>query len=106
MPYLRWAAAIEQIMDQLDASDAEIALSISLYIIFQGSTNIFWAAVTEIKGRKASILRSDLVPADIKGLGDILDLICHLCCQLCHLWSGQLRPSAHRHEIIASFRVC
>jgi hypothetical protein len=41
-------------MNELNANNAEIALSLSLFIICQGSAPMFWAAFTEIKGRKVS----------------------------------------------------
>lgn len=45
-------AAISDIKRDLHASDAEIALSLSIFIIVQGGSPIFWSAVSEIKGRK------------------------------------------------------
>lgn len=47
-------AAIQQIMDDLHATDAEIALSLSLYVLFQGAVPTLWAAISEVKGRKVS----------------------------------------------------
>lgn len=45
-------AAINDIKRDLHASDAEIALSLSTFIIVLGGSPLFWSAVSEIKGRK------------------------------------------------------
>jgi hypothetical protein len=47
-------AAIRQIQSDLQANNAEIALSISLFVIIQGSAPLVWSAISEIKGRKVS----------------------------------------------------
>ncbi|EJD50728.1 vacuolar DHA amino acid exporter [Auricularia subglabra TFB-10046 SS5] len=44
--------AITDIKAQLGATDQEISLTISLFIIIQGSTPLLWSAVSEFKGRK------------------------------------------------------
>ncbi|KAG8984623.1 hypothetical protein FRB93_006403 [Tulasnella sp. JGI-2019a] len=43
--------AFNQIKQQLHASNAEIAASLSIFILVQGSTPIIWSAISEIKGR-------------------------------------------------------
>ncbi|EIN12476.1 MFS general substrate transporter [Punctularia strigosozonata HHB-11173 SS5] len=44
--------AIQQIEKQLHASAGQISLSLSLFILVQGGAPLFWAAMSEIKGRK------------------------------------------------------
>ncbi|KAG8996778.1 hypothetical protein FRB94_008032 [Tulasnella sp. JGI-2019a] len=43
--------AFNQIEQQLHASNAEIAASLSIFILVQGSAPIIWSAISEIKGR-------------------------------------------------------
>jgi hypothetical protein len=45
-------ASFNQISEQLHATSADISLSLSLFILVQGNAPLFWAAVSEIKGRK------------------------------------------------------
>ena len=45
-------AAINDIKRDLHATESEIALSLSIFIIVQGGSPLFWSAVSEIKGRK------------------------------------------------------
>lgn len=47
-------AADEQMKEELPATDAQLSLSISLFILLQGSMPLLWSAVSEIKGRKVS----------------------------------------------------
>ena len=47
-------AAINDIKRDLHATESEIALSLSIFIIVQGGSPLFWSAVSEIKGRKVS----------------------------------------------------
>ncbi|KAI6041444.1 vacuolar DHA amino acid exporter [Pisolithus marmoratus] len=47
-----------QIEQQLRASSGQISLSLSLFILVQGSFPILWSAVSEIKGRKLVYLSS------------------------------------------------
>jgi hypothetical protein len=54
VPNLLATAAIKNIQTDLHASNAEIALSLSLFILVQGTAPLFWSAVSEIKGRKVS----------------------------------------------------
>ncbi|WVQ81733.1 hypothetical protein IAT38_003858 [Cryptococcus sp. DSM 104549] len=49
---------INEVRETLNASEAEIGLSISLYILFQGFTPVLWAAISEVNGRKMSYLIS------------------------------------------------
>ncbi|KAH7099006.1 vacuolar DHA amino acid exporter [Auriculariales sp. MPI-PUGE-AT-0066] len=44
--------AIPDIKRQLHASDQDITLSLSLFIVVQGTTPLLWSAISEIKGRK------------------------------------------------------
>ncbi|EJD50727.1 vacuolar DHA amino acid exporter [Auricularia subglabra TFB-10046 SS5] len=53
--------AIADIKAQLGATDQDISLSLSLFIIVQGSTPLLWSAVSEIKGRKYVYLISILL---------------------------------------------
>ncbi|KAJ8597216.1 MFS general substrate transporter [Rhizopogon salebrosus TDB-379] len=41
-----------QIEQQLHSSSADISLSLSLFILFQGNVPLIWSAISEIKGRK------------------------------------------------------
>ncbi len=42
-------------MADLHANDAEIALSLSLFIVTQGAVPLLWAAISEVKGRRVSV---------------------------------------------------
>lgn len=53
--------AITDIKSQLGATDQEISLTISLFIIIQGSTPLVWSAISEFKGRKFVYLISLLL---------------------------------------------
>ncbi|PWN41157.1 MFS general substrate transporter [Ceraceosorus guamensis] len=53
--------AIDQIKSDLNASDAQISLSISLYILAQGSFPLVWAPTSEIIGRKPCFLLAMLI---------------------------------------------
>jgi len=46
------SAAIPDIKRSLGASDSDISLSLSLFIVVQGTTPLLWSAISEIKGRK------------------------------------------------------
>lgn len=46
--------AFEQLRVELGASNTEIALSLSLFILFQGGWPVFWSSVAEVTGRKVS----------------------------------------------------
>jgi hypothetical protein len=39
-------------MTELRANNAQIALSLSLFIVCQGGFPLLWAALSEVKGRK------------------------------------------------------
>lgn len=45
-------ASISQIESQLNATSGEISLSLSLFILIQGSFPLLWTAFSEIYGRK------------------------------------------------------
>jgi hypothetical protein len=49
-------AANAQIEQQLDTTSADISLSLSLFILFQGNVPLIWSAISEIKGRKVRSL--------------------------------------------------
>ena len=53
---LSLAAAIPDIQQELHASDSSIALSLSLYAIFQGGVPLLWSALSEFWGRKVGQL--------------------------------------------------
>ncbi|KAL7413574.1 major facilitator superfamily domain-containing protein [Mrakia frigida] len=50
--------AFDQLRTELNATDAELALSLSLFILFQGGWPIFWSSIAEIIGRKPVYLTS------------------------------------------------
>ena len=50
------AAAINDIKAELHATDQDISLSLSLFILFQGITPLLWSALSEIRGRKVPVL--------------------------------------------------
>ncbi|EMD39683.1 hypothetical protein CERSUDRAFT_111994 [Gelatoporia subvermispora B] len=50
--------AISQIEAELHASDGEISLSLSIFIIIQGGFPLIWSAISEIQGRKIVYLVS------------------------------------------------
>ncbi|KAJ8597215.1 vacuolar DHA amino acid exporter [Rhizopogon salebrosus TDB-379] len=47
-----------QIEQQLHTTSADISLSLSLFILFQGNVPLIWSAISEIKGRKLVYLLS------------------------------------------------
>ncbi|WVQ86495.1 hypothetical protein IAS59_000208 [Cryptococcus gattii] len=49
---------ISDVREELHATEAELGLSISLYILFQGCTPVLWAAIAELNGRKPVYLVS------------------------------------------------
>lgn len=48
--------ALDDLRRELNASSTEISLSISLYILFQGSVPLLWSPISEIYGRKPCFL--------------------------------------------------
>lgn len=58
---LLFLAAVSEIESDLHASSSDISLSLSLFILIQGTTPIVWSALSEIKGRKVC----DRCPIDI-----------------------------------------
>ncbi len=57
------SAAIEAVQFDLQASTNEIALSLSLFILVQGVSPLFWSALSDLKGRKFIYILSMLVRA-------------------------------------------
>jgi len=49
---------VEHVQTDLNGSETEIGLSLSLYILFQGCIPVVWASTAEIIGRKVSNLIS------------------------------------------------
>lgn len=56
-------AAIEDVQRDLQASTNEIALSLSLFILVQGVSPLFWSSLSDVKGRKVIYISSLLVRA-------------------------------------------
>ena len=48
-------AAFQQMSEQLHASSSDISFSLSFFILVQGNAPLFWAAVSEVKGRKVCL---------------------------------------------------
>ena len=60
------AAAINDIKAELHATDQEISLSLSLFLLFQGVMPLLWSALSEIRGRKVplvSLASRPLIPS-------------------------------------------
>ncbi|KAG7562297.1 hypothetical protein FFLO_02285 [Filobasidium floriforme] len=53
--------AFEQLREQLSATDTELSLSVSLFILFQGGWPIFWSSIAEVTGRKVIYLVSNAI---------------------------------------------
>lgn len=53
---LSLSAAINNLKQELHATDQEISQTLSVFIIVQGATPILWSALSEIRGRKARTL--------------------------------------------------
>ncbi|KAH8927156.1 MFS general substrate transporter [Atractiella rhizophila] len=53
--------AIANLQKDLDASDSDISLSVSLFIVTQGVFPLIWSSISELKGRKKIYLSSMLV---------------------------------------------
>ncbi|KZT53351.1 MFS general substrate transporter [Calocera cornea HHB12733] len=73
--------AFNQIQAELGATDAEIALSLSLYIWVQGNAPLVWSAISEIKGRKPVYLASltlftvgCIVAAEARSIGVLIGM--------------------------------
>ena len=47
-------AAVVEMETELPATPSQFSLSLALFILFQGTVPLFWSAISEIKGRKAS----------------------------------------------------
>jgi MFS family permease len=62
---------------ELPATPSQFSLSISLYILFQGTMPLFWSAISEVKGRKASYAYLQFVKA-FKYFDDSLSQLVYL----------------------------
>jgi hypothetical protein len=49
-----YPAAVVEMETELPATPSQFSLSISLFILFQGTVPLLWSAISEVKGRKAS----------------------------------------------------
>ena len=49
-----YPAAVEEMEIELPATPSQFSLSIALFILLQGLMPLFWSAISEVKGRKAS----------------------------------------------------
>jgi hypothetical protein len=49
-----YPAAVVEMETELPATPSQFSLSIALFILFQGLMPLFWSALSEVKGRKAS----------------------------------------------------
>jgi len=58
---LQPVAAIELVEHDLKANTNEIALSLSLFILVQGTAPLLWSSISEIKGRKFVYIVSMIV---------------------------------------------
>ncbi|EJC98039.1 MFS general substrate transporter [Fomitiporia mediterranea MF3/22] len=56
-----YSPALNQVKADLHASDTEIATSLSVFIIVQGVTPLFWSALSEVKGRKIVYITSECI---------------------------------------------
>ncbi|KAL9931478.1 hypothetical protein V8E36_009643 [Tilletia maclaganii] len=63
--------ALSSLEDQLNATTATISLSVSLYILFQGTVPLIWSSISELIGRKRIFIAGSLIFA-------ITSLICGL----------------------------
>ena len=50
-------AAVLEMETELPATPSQFSLSISLFILVQGTMPLFWSAISEVKGRKASLVK-------------------------------------------------
>ena len=49
-----YSAAVEEMETELPATPSQFSLSIALFLLIQGVMPLFWSAISEVKGRKAS----------------------------------------------------
>ncbi|OCH91100.1 vacuolar DHA amino acid exporter [Obba rivulosa] len=75
--------AISQIESELHASDSEVSLSLSLFILIQGGFPLIWSAISEIQGRKSVYFVSIAictigcaVAATAKSIGVLIGMRC------------------------------
>jgi len=73
------SAAIEEMEKNLPATDQQFSLSISLFILIQGTVPLLWTAISEVKGRKVGTFflinvgrELDRPPARLSDLSGIL----------------------------------
>lgn len=60
---------IDDVKRDLNASDAQIGLSLSLFILFQGSVPVIWASISEIIGRKPVYIASFILYTAATAIG-------------------------------------
>jgi MFS family permease len=48
-------AAIKQIETDLQTTSGRVSLTLSVFVVVQGSVSLLWTAISEIKGRKVGI---------------------------------------------------
>ncbi|KDE08134.1 hypothetical protein MVLG_01615 [Microbotryum lychnidis-dioicae p1A1 Lamole] len=53
--------ALKSLQTDLNASDSLVAASVSLFILGQGVTPVFWSALSEIKGRKTCYITAIII---------------------------------------------
>jgi MFS family permease len=63
---------------ELPATPSQFSLSISLYILFQGTMPLFWSAISEVKGRKASHVELQVVDCLLKLLNILMIQLVYL----------------------------
>lgn len=51
----RLSAAVEEMERELPATNQQFSLSISLFILIQGTVPLLWTAISEVKGRKVGV---------------------------------------------------
>lgn len=60
---------IDDVKSDLSASDAQIGLSLSLFILFQGGVPVIWASISEIIGRKPVYIASFILYTAATAIG-------------------------------------
>ena len=79
----------------------------SRFIITQGSAPVFWAAVSEIKGRKVrkKMFYKDSLQNEFASLGCLHHFLCYIHRKLRYLWNNQLRWTVNWDANTSSLRV-
>ena len=86
---------------ELPATPSQFSLSIALFILFQGSVPLFWSAISEVKGRKASHL--ELVMCLLNQMFD--ELVCvYRIALLIHHWDN-CRGFEPQHSTVSQATV-